>query len=328
MIDPRDTELLDAGTPGAIERAAQILRSGGLVGFPTETVYGLGARGFDAQACAGIFEAKGRPAFDPLILHISDFDMLAAITTEVTPLERELAERFWPGPLTMVLPRSANVPDIVTSDLPSVAVRMPSHPVALALIALVGEPLAAPSANPFGKLSPTTACHVAAGLSGRIDAILDGGPSAVGVESTIVDLSGETPALLRAGAVPAEDLEAAVGGTLLRRLSSSRPAAPGQLESHYAPRMPLYVAEPGGDDDFAHTALLTLRWQPGDERFAVVEELSASGDLREAAAGFFAALHRLDESGVSSIVARPMPEEGLGAAIMDRLRRAAADSGH
>ncbi|MBU2601824.1 MAG: threonylcarbamoyl-AMP synthase [Actinobacteria bacterium] len=316
-------ELLDARRDGAIERAAQIIRAGGLVAFPTETVYGLGALGLDPLACARIFEAKRRPHFDPLILHVAEVRAVDAVG-HMQPTAIVLAERFWPGPLTLVLPRHAVVPDIVTSGMQTVAVRVPAHPVAHRLLEAVGTPVAAPSANPFGRLSPTTAEHVAAGLGDRIDAILDGGPADRGLESTIIDVTGDAPALLRAGAIALEEIESLLGRVIDRRLSSSRPAAPGQLEAHYAPRTPLLLSEPGASTDLRAAGLLTLTRREGDDRFAAVEELSASGDLCQAAVRFFAALHRLDERGLDVIYARPLSETGLGVAIMDRLRRAAS----
>ncbi len=317
----RRAELLDARRDDAIERAAQIIRAGGLVAFPTETVYGLGALGLDPLACARIFEAKRRPHFDPLILHVADVSQVDAVG-HMGPTALILAGHFWPGPLTLVLPRRAVVPDIVTSGLETVAVRVPAHPVAHRLLEAVGTPVAAPSANPFGRLSPTTAEHVAAGLGDRIDAILDGGPADRGLESTIIDVTGDTPTLLRAGAIAVEDIEALLGRVIDRRLSSSRPAAPGQLDAHYAPSTPLLLGEPGATADLDAAGLLTLTRGKDDDRFAVVEELSDSGDLRQAATRFFAALHRLDERGLDVIYARPLPETGLGVAIMDRLRRA------
>lgn len=291
--------------------------------FPTETVYGLGALGLDPLACSRIFEAKGRPHFDPLILHVAEAHAVDAVG-RMQPTAIVLAEHFWPGPLTLVLRRRSVVPDIVTSGLETVAVRVPAHPVAHRLLAAVGTPVAAPSANPFGRLSPTTAEHVAAGLGNRIDAILDGGPADRGLESTIIDVTGDEPALLRAGAIAVEDIESLLSRAVERRPSSSRPAAPGQIEAHYAPHTPVLLGEPGATTDLTGAGLLTLVRREGDDRFAAVEELSGSGDLREAATRFFAALHRLDEHGLDVIYARPLPETGLGVAIMDRLRRAAA----
>ena len=317
----RTTRLMLAEEPGAIEHAAEVLLDGGLVAFPTETVYGLGALGLDSDAAGRIFEAKGRPSFDPLILHIAHAPELERVA-EVNEAAWRMAERFWPGPLTLVMPRSTAVPDIVTSGLPTVAVRVPAHPVAHALLEAVGEPVAAPSANPFGKLSPTTATHVRTGLSGRIDVILDGGPTARGLESTIISVAEDVPVLLRTGAIPAEEIEEMLGVRLERYVPTSRPATPGQLDSHYAPHTPVIVStEPVADP--SRTGLVVLRKTGVEKDFAAVEELSADGDLTEAAKNLFAALHRLDALGLDLIVVRPVPETGLGAAIMDRMRRAA-----
>lgn len=319
--EPRDTMILPARAPGAIEHAARVLLGGGLVAFPTETVYGLGALGLDADAAAGIFEAKGRPSFDPLILHIADAGLLDRVA-HVNETAARLAERFWPGPLTLVMPRVTEVPDIVTSGLPTVAVRVPAHPVAHALLEAVGAPVAAPSANPFGKLSPTTAAHVAAGLTGRIDLIIDGGATMRGLESTIVSVAEDEPVLLRVGAIPAEEIEEMLGRRIERHVPTSRPATPGQLDSHYAPHTPVIVGEEAATDP-SRTGLVVLRRLPADEAYAAVEELSPDSDLTEAAKNLFAAMHRLDALGLDLIIVRPVPETGLGAAIMDRMRRAA-----
>src|SRR4051812_43151826 len=238
--------LLAAG-PESLRRAAEALRAGGLVAFPTETVYGLGARAHDAFALAKIFEAKRRPFFDPLILHVADtsqFEALIAPEARRDPRAEALRARFWPGPLTLVLPKAPDVPDLATSGLPTVAVRMPAHPVALALIRAAGFPLAAPSANPFGRLSPTTAAHVQAHFQAGdagIDLILDGGACWVGVKSTIASLAGEPPMLLRAGGAPREAIEAAIGPVASAPAAAERPQAPGQLPGHYAPRTPLRI---------------------------------------------------------------------------------------
>jgi L-threonylcarbamoyladenylate synthase len=321
-------------TPDALRRAADTLREGGLVAFPTETVYGLGAKAHDPIALAKIFEAKRRPFFDPLILHVaerSQFEALIAPEARRDPRANLLMDRFWPGPLTLVLPKAPDVPDLATSGLPTVAVRMPAHPVALALIRAAGFPLAAPSANPFGRLSPTTAAHVQAHFhagDAGIDFILDGGPCSVGVESTIISLAGETPVLLRAGGIPREAIEAAIGPIASAPAAAARPQAPGQLEGHYAPRTPLRI-HAGGDpssDPTLRLGYLAFRRGP-DRPYAATETLSPAGDLREAAARLFACLHRLDAAGLDLILAEPVPEFGLGAAIMDRLRKAAAGSG-
>lgn len=313
--------LLPAG-PRAISRAAQRLREGGVVAFPTETVYGLGALAFNAAAVARVFEIKQRPSFDPLIVHIADRAMLDDVAAAIPPAAQLLIERFWPGPLTLVLSKRNAVPDLVTAGLRSVAVRMPSHPVARALIEAVGAPLAAPSANPFGRVSPTRAERVARLLGDKVDLILDGGPATYGLESTIVALEPR-PALLRPGAVSAEEIEAVIG-PLERATALSAIRAPGQLPRHYAPSTPLRVIDPrlGPSRERLHAGALALS-EPL-EGYAALRLLSRRGDLREAAANLFETLHELDALGLERIDAAPVPERGLGLAIMDRLRRAAA----
>lgn len=309
---------------GIITQAARRIKESGVVAFPTETVYGLGANAFDAQAVARIFEIKQRPHFDPLIVHVCSADQLELVTNGVSPMAKALIDEFWPGPLTLILPKSRQVPDLVTSGLPTVAVRMPRHPLALELIRRAGVPLAAPSANPFGSTSPTTAQHVLDQLGGKADLVLDGGPCSVGVESTIVSLAGEQPVLLRTGGVALEDIEHVTGPLKRAAHSSDRPAAPGQLSRHYAPKTPLVLREhilsaPGS----GRTGLLTLRPPENPQGFVVIEMLSEDGDLREAAANLFAAMHRLDKAGLDLILAQRLPDSGLGCAINDRLQRAA-----
>ena len=312
----------------AVTRAAEILRAGGLVAFPTETVYGLGAVATDARAVARIFEAKDRPHFDPLIIHLGSADWLDRCVASVPPEAGRLAERFWPGPLTLVLPKRDNIPDIVTSGLPTVAVRMPAHPVARALIHATGAPVAAPSANRFGQLSPTTAQAVEEELGQRVDLILNGGPTQHGIESTIIALDENGPRLLRPGPVTLEELRECLGRDVLVATGpSATPESPGMLLRHYAPRTQLRILDPSTAATTTRgrrIGLLAFRAAPASRDFAVVETLSATGDLREAAANLFAALRRLDAAGVDEIIAEPVPETGLGRAIMDRLRKAAA----
>jgi L-threonylcarbamoyladenylate synthase len=307
--------------PPGIARALDLLRAGGTVAFPTETVYGLGALAFDRLAVARIFEIKRRPNFDPLIVHVLDRAMLGQVTVELPAFAEALAERFWPGALTLVLRKRDAVPDLVTAGMPTVAVRVPSHPVARALLAGVQSPIAAPSANPFGALSPTRAEHVANALGASVDLVLDGGPSEHGLESTIVALEPR-PALLRPGAIPVEAIEAIVGP--LARGGDGALVAPGGLPHHYAPRTRLRVIDPSRVPlpERKRAGALTL----GDEvgGYAAIQRLSPAGDLRQAAARFFEALHTLDTAGLERIDAQPMPETGLGLAMMDRLRRAAA----
>lgn len=317
-----------------VDLAAETLREGRLVAFGTETVYGLGANALDPMAVARIFEAKNRPHFDPLIVHIADTKWLPKLTTEVSPLAKKLIESFWPGPLTLVLPKTDLVPDLVTSGLPAVAVRMPSHQMARELLTKVDLPIAAPSANPFGQLSPTTAQHVAATLGERIDLILDGGPCGVGVESTVLHVTDAEPRILRHGGVTQEQIESVVGtavavGTVPGAKTEAGETAtpsPGMLPQHYAPRTPLSLAE---DVELAQLQrsgkrLGALAFSNLDSSLKLEAEeiLSPNGDLTTAAARFFAALRQLDAADLDQIIAWPFPDEGLGRALNDRLRRA------
>lgn len=311
-------------TPGQIAAAAELIRSGETVAFPTETVYGLGADATNALAVAQIFAIKARPSFDPLIVHIEPA-WWSELVVAIPPLAAALAQRFWPGPLTIVLPKSARIPDIVTAGLPNVAVRVPDHPVARALIARSATPIAAPSANPFGYISPTTAAHVAAQIGDRVPLILDGGPCRIGLESTVVSFGEAQPTLLRPGAVTLEQLETLIGPVLIAT-SADRPLAPGQLPRHYAPRTPLtIVASVDAVAAGARTsaALLTPCATSSSSGFRHVEVLAQSGDLLEAAANLFSAMRRVDDAGYDRIYAVAVPEHGIGRAIMDRLRRAA-----
>lgn len=332
----------------SLQHAAELLRAGKLVAFPTETVYGLGANALDETAVAKIFAAKNRPTFDPLIVHVYDVAQLGELVAELPPTARTLIDRFWPGPLTLVLPKTEVVPDLVTAGLPTVAVRMPDHPLALELLRLADVPVAAPSANPFGAVSPTTAAHVAEQLGDRVDFLLDGGPCRVGVESTVLSVdqafqpdrddlksSGpETkfgqagkPVLLRPGGVPVEEIEAVIGPVGIPSANPNDDApqpSPGMLTRHYAPRTLLEIHESAPTvAQGERVGLLTLEPQPDATGYAFVETLSPTGDLVEAAARFFAALRRLDALQLDRIVALPFPEHGLGRALNDRLRRAA-----
>jgi L-threonylcarbamoyladenylate synthase len=309
-------------TQEAVKQAAKVIREGGLVAFPTETVYGLGADALNAIAVARIFEVKNRPHFDPLIVHIADFSSLEKICSSLDERARKLMETFWPGPLTLVLPKTRIVPDIVTAGLPTVAIRMPSHPVALDLIKEAETPIAAPSANPFGYLSPTSADHVKEQLGDKVDVILDGGKCQIGVESTIIDLAGEEPTILRLGGLPLEEIEKTIGRVRVST-SNSRPRSPGQLPCHYSPRTPIKILDKKNlRVNGKRKGLLAFKTLPKDHSFEVVEVLSPKGDLREAAANLFSCLHRLDKAKLDVIYAEPVPEVGLGRAIMDRLRRA------
>lgn len=324
---------------GALRRAAQVLRGGGLVVFPTETVYGLGANALDGGAAARIFAAKGRPQDNPLIAHIARLEELASLVREIPGRARLLAEHFWPGPLTMVLPKSAAVPDAVSAGLDTVAVRMPSHPVARALISLAGVPVAAPSANRSGSPSPTTAAHCAADLDGRVDVILDGGPCEVGLESTVLSLAGEVPLLLRPGAVTLEQLrevlgEVAVDEAVTGKAGEDRPASsPGMKYKHYAPRADITLVHGSRGafrkflEERAGTGAFALLF---DEDAACglpgVESLSYGSETDFAAQGglLFARLRELDERGAKTVYAHAPKPEGVGLAVYNRLVRAAA----
>lgn len=310
------TELLHADANG-IAQAADILRRGGMVSFPTETVYGLGADARDGAAVARIYQAKGRPSFNPLIVHVADIEAAKALA-QFDDLAERLAGAFWPGPLTLVLPLAGGMlSPLVTAGLGSVAIRVPAHPLARDLLRVFDGPLAAPSANPSGRISPTTAAHVMNGLDGRIEAVLDGGACDVGLESTIVAcLPNQPVTLLREGGLPKEALEACLSEAILVSDGTpDAPNAPGQLLSHYAPKgqVRLNVTLPGEGE-----VLL------GFGQVEAALNLSPSGDLTEAAANLFGHLHVLDSQGVAQIAVSPIPETGLGRAINDRLRRAAA----
>lgn len=325
-------DVLDGRDPQAIARAATRLRAGGLVAFPTETVYGLGANALDARAVANIYAVKHRPRFDPLIVHVADAVSAADYATGIDGRARRLMERFWPGPLTLVLPKRPVVPDIVTAGLDTVAVRQPAHPVALDLLRAARFPIAAPSANPFGYVSPTTAAHVRDMLGPALDEIIDGGPCSVGVESTVLALDGPRAVLLRPGGVTLEQLESVIGkiDTPSSSGDSARPdpRSPGTLPSHYAPRVPLVLLQPGQavprPAQGERVGLLTFAPRADAPGYAVTEHLSVNGDVIEAAANLFAALRRLDAQDLQRVIVEPVPETGLGRAIMDRLRRAAA----
>lgn len=310
---------------GVMRKATAIIRSGGIVAFPTETVYGLGADAFNPLAVARIFEAKGRPLFDPLIVHIADLSQMGRLAVTIDRRAGRLAGRFWPGPLTMVLPKNDLVPDIVTAGLDTVAVRMPDHLIARDLIIGSGTPIAAPSANRFGYISPTKAAHVLDQLGDRVDMIIDGGDCAVGVESTIIKLVGDRSVILRPGGVPVEEIEAVIGPVERGPEAMKGPEAPGQLPSHYSPSIPVYLAASIREIDFSKddAGYLLFKKPVFDIPENRTEILSAEGDLKEAAANLFSSLHRLDRMNIRVIIAEAVPEQGLGLAIMDRLRRAA-----
>ena len=324
-------------------RAADILRGGGLLALPTETVYGLGANALDAAAVSRIFAAKGRPAWDPVIVHIADFPMLDRLVTEVPEAARKLMHAFWPGPLTLLLPRSSAVPDAVTAGRPLVGVRMPAHPVALGVIRMAGVPVAAPSANSFGHISPTTADHVLEDLDGRIDAVLDAGPTIRGVESTVLDPSQNPMVIYRPGAVTAAQIRDIAGGV---ETFKGEPATTGTLESglpspgvglrHYAPNARLVLVDAPLADLAVELAAAARRF-PG-ERIGIMQpaevRLNAAGSVLfswgrwsaadELAHALYAGLRALDAQGCTVILCPLPPEEGVGAAIRDRLLKAAA----
>ena len=335
-VDPEDPE------EAAIRQAAAVLRGGGLVAFPTETVYGLGALGLDRQAAAKIFAAKGRPPTNPLILHVASLEEARALSRAWPDQAEALGQAFWPGPLTLVVPRAEGVPAEVCAGLESVAIRVPNHPVARALLAAVGAPVAAPSANPYTRISPTTAEHVQRGLGGRVDLILDGGPTVVGLESTLVSVLHDGPRILREGMITAAELGAVVpelsrrsgapGASLVVDEAQPRPS-PGLSARHYAPRVPLRRVE---RDEFRRAL---AAWERGDrsrgllgtaadvqgldqgrEDTLVGLPLDAEGYARE----LYGALHLLEASGVQEILVAPIPAGGEWAAIEDRLRRATA----
>ncbi len=308
-----------------IDKAAALIREGKLVAFPTETVYGLGADALNPMAVARIFEAKERPSFDPLIVHIASLEQLAELTPSKDPRIGMLAKAFWPGPLTLVVPKTARVPDLVTSGLPTVGIRMPDHALARELIVRSGRPIAAPSANKFGRLSPTRAEHVRRNLPGAA-LVLDGGPTRVGIESTIIALAEDGFQLLRPGIISREELLEVVPESAIPPGAGSI-KAPGMLASHYSPRKPLYLLTPGqaAPPDPSHCGYIGFSRQPA-EAYKEVLVLAPGGDLREYAAGLFGALHIMEEAGVDAIVVETVPEQGLGLAIMDRLRKAAYDT--
>jgi L-threonylcarbamoyladenylate synthase len=302
----------------------ELLRNGEVVALPTETVYGLAADALNPIAVAKIFEAKSRPHFDPLIVHLPDNDWLEKIADVPSPdrqLISRLAEKFWPGPFTLVLPRRRMVPEIVTAGLETVALRISAHPIFSEIIHGFGKPLAAPSANRFGRISPTIAKHVMDELSGRIPLIIDAGPTTHGIESTIVGVHGDKIQILRRGPITSEQLSEF--GKVEIAKAGAKISGPGQLPSHYAPKTPLRLVDDLHSFESNHRCVL-LAWNPAkkDDRFVAIRNLSDKQDLREAAANLFRYLRELDELGVDLIVAERVPSQGLGAAILDRLTRA------
>jgi len=337
-------------SPESLNMAAKVLRSGGIVAFPTETVYGLGADAYNSAALVKVFEAKGRPRFDPLIIHIADARMLED-TTDLSLINEEtrrklflLTENFWPGPLSLVLPKSAKIPGIATAGLSTAAIRFPAHEAAQKLISLSGGAVAAPSANPFGALSPTRAQHVRSTLGEKVDIILDGGPALIGVESTVLDMTGGGIKILRHGGTPKEAIEKLIGpvkdASFAQEDASGGLASPGLLKSHYAPQTPLSVFSrediarlslPFKEDAvylfFDDSSRDTWLAEYNLAHNAAVRTLSPSGNVSEAAACLFETLYELDIHRFSHIFAQLAPQQGLGAAINDRLRRSDARYG-
>ncbi len=329
----------------AMQEAGRILKAGGLVAFPTETVYGLGADALNPVAVAKIFKAKGRPADNPLIVHISEIDQVYDLTGDLPAPARRVMEAFWPGPLTVVLPKKQTVPDRVTAGLSTVAVRMPDHPVALELIKSAGVPVAAPSANSSGRPSPTTARHVLNDLAGKIDLVLDGGACRVGLESTVLDLTAEPPVILRPGSITREDLEGILGRVEIDPAAAQRDAAgalksPGLKYKHYSPKAELIVVT--GDDYakiFAEAAELVFKYRSLNKKVGVLASAETArgycadavfpagsrARLETVAQNLFSGLRFLDEENVDLIVAEGYPESGIGAAIMNRLKKAAGN---
>jgi len=309
-----------------ISKAAEYIRSGELVSFATETVYGLGANALIPEACEKIFIAKERPHYDPLIVHVADVSHLSSIIADFPAKAQLAAKAFWPGSLTMVLSKKKLICDSITANMPTVAIRVPNHPVAQALLQKSQCPIAAPSANPFGYLSPTTAAHVEEQLGSKIPMILDGGECDCGVESTIVDFTVEPPELLRFGGISKEQIETVCGPINLGKPVLERPLAPGQLASHYSPNTRLEIINPGEIPNTAAGLKVGLLTTGDQINFDVdmLESVSLENNLQEAAHNLFAALHRLDDAKLDVIYAYSFPEEGIGRAIMDRLRKAAS----
>jgi L-threonylcarbamoyladenylate synthase len=312
----------------SVSEAARLLKEGEVVAIPTETVYGLAGNAFEPKALAKIFAAKERPTFDPLIVHIADIAQLSDIAKDIPDSAYKLAEAYWPGPMTIILPKKDCIPDLCTSALPSVAVRFPSHPIAQSIIKESGLPLAAPSANLFKHVSPTTAEHVAAQLADRIAGIVDGGPCSVGVESSIISLTGEKPTVLRPGAITPEMFAKVLGDVAIKE-STSKPGqpmlAPGQCDTHYRPQVPLYYGEiPAGYTLPEHTVRIAFGTQAGPIPATV--NLSATGDMVEATSKLYAFMHDLDKTEYDLILVDPIPNKGVGMALNDRLKRASIKS--
>lgn len=313
--------MAEIGTDTGVAKA--YLEAGNVVGIPTETVYGLAGNALNPDAVLTIFRVKNRPAFDPLIVHADSLEKVERFVSSIPDAARRLADAYWPGPLTLLLPKRDRIPYLVTSGLPTVAVRIPAHPLTLALLRALDFPLAAPSANPFGYISPTTAQHVAHQLGDQVPYILDGGPAQVGLESTIVGFENGVPTIYRLGGMAQEQIERLIGPVSVRNHSTSNPQAPGMLSSHYAPRKPLLLLAPGtAPPPGERTGALAFRELFGGIQPQHQRVLSPIGDLAEAAKNLFAHLRALDALDLDLLYAEPLPNEGLGRAMNDRLRRA------
>ncbi|MGL4596604.1 MAG: L-threonylcarbamoyladenylate synthase [Bacteroidia bacterium] len=311
-----------------LNQALAHLRAGQVIGIPTETVYGLAANALDPAAVVHIFEVKKRPTFNPLIVHVHHIDQFSLYASHVPEQIMLLAKQFSPGPITFVLPKKACIPDLVTAGGDTVALRVPAHPLTLQLLQQLDFPLAAPSANPFGYISPVTAKHVADQLGEQIPFILDGGPCQVGVESTVVGMIGNEVAILRLGGISVEAIEAVVGKVILQINQSSNPQSPGQLKAHYAPRIKLILGNLNKlieQNTLTKKAVLAFREIPAETSWTASACLSPTGDFHEAARNLFAALRQLDQSDAELILAERLPDSDLGRAINDRLERAAAE---
>ena len=300
-----------------ILRAAALIRAGQLVAFPTETVYGLGANALDARAVERIFAAKGRPRTSPLIVHVSSVEMARSLAAECPTVADELTARWWPGPLTLVVRKRPEIPDVVTAGLPTVGLRMPSHPIALNLIRESGLPIAGPSANLFTELSPTTADHVRRSLGDRVAMVLDGGPARVGIESVVLSLAGERPVLLRPGVIPQTELEEVTGPLGQYEREGAADPAPGMTPRHYSPRTPLRIGLPPGEGGQG----VYIYWQ---QPHGSLSSIQMPADAKEYAAALYDTLHRLDQQRLDWIAIEPVPDTPAWAGVRDRLQRAAA----
>jgi len=309
-----------------LHKAAEALKENNIVAIPTETVYGLAANAFESEAIEKIFSLKKRPFYNPLIVHIKAAEYLNHIAKDIPEIAFRLATEFWPGPLTLVLNKKSIVPAIITAGKDTVAVRMPNHPITLELLNSLDFPLAAPSANPFGSISPTTAAHVRRYFGENLEVVLDGGECIKGIESTIVGFEGEQVVMYRLGSISTEDIERVAGKLKFHTIDDSAPAAPGMLSRHYAPSTETFLTQDVKEMVLSHPnkkiGLLIFQESPISQHVAHTEVLSQKGDLNDAARNLYAAMHRLDHLNLDIIIAEKLPEEGLGKSINDRLKRA------